>query len=80
MAALTDQERMEVARDVMAADTQGFATMRKGDLFAAVAAIDTAADAADNSLLATVASNFKAEATTAQKRMLKRMVLAKRYG
>lgn len=80
MPLLTIEERREVAKTFMQEDTAGLGPMRKPDLMAAIAAIDGAADAGDNGLMAPVAADFKAATNAAQKRMLKRLVMKARYG
>lgn len=79
MAALTDNEKREIARQFMEVDQTGLGAFGKPDLRAAITAIDTAADAADNGLLAGVDASFRTQLTTQQRRVLKRLVLAARY-
>ena len=80
MAALTIEEQRAVARAFMQQDVDGLGQYGKPALMDAIAAIDAAADAADNGLLASVDAGFRAATNAAQKRRLKRLVMQARYG
>ncbi len=80
MPLLTIEEQRDVAKTFMQEDKTGLGPMRKADLMAAIAAIDGAADLGDNGLMAPVAADFKTATNATQKRMLKRLVMQKRYG